>query len=173
MLYVPLSLSKHVFGAAKKYACHIASEKLRSQHSLASQITVFLSTNRYKVDEPQYSNYSSAKLFVPSAYTPDFIIPANRLLTYMYRKGYKYKKVGIMLANIISEKNAPLDFFAPCYLDDRRKIIMEKMDKINAAHGSDTIAYAGSGVKKEWKNRREKLSQCYTTNWKEIPKVKA
>jgi DNA polymerase V len=153
--------------------CHIASEKLRNQNSLASQVMVFISTNRYKTEEPQYSNYSSVKLSVPSAFTPDFIIPANRLLTYMFRKGYKYKKVGIMLSNIISERIAPLDFFAPCYLDDKRKIIMEKMDKINSTHGSDTIAYAGSGVKKEWKNRREKLSPKYTTNWKEIPKVKA
>jgi len=36
-----------------------------------------------------------------------------------------------------------------------------------------TVAFAGAGINKEWKMRREFLSPRYTTSWKELLKVKA
>ena len=78
-----------------------------------------------------------------------------------------------MLANIMHQSKAPLDFFQPTYLDDNRKVIMDCMDDINDKMGSHRITYASAGIKKPWQMKREKLTPSYTTSWKHIPVVKA
>lgn len=157
--------------AASDYATR-AVQKLRSENQVASLIIIFLSTNRFK-NEPQYANYVKARLPLPSAYTPDFIQAANKLLKKIYRPGYKYKKVGVMLADIMHQSKTPLDFFEPTYLDDNRKIIMDCMDDINENMGAHTLTFASAGIKKNWQMKRQKLTPSYTTNWKDIPIVKA
>ena len=152
--------------------CSRAVQKLREQNLVASQIMVYLTTNRFRKNEPQYANFASARIPVPSAYTPDFLHEANRLLNHLYRAGYNYKKVGVMISDIMAQKFAPLDFFAPCYLDDRRKIVMDILDRINLKFDTKALFYAGIGKEQHWKMRREMLSPRFTTNWNEIPITK-
>ncbi len=167
----PVTELQDLMEATSDY-CSVAVKKLRSENQVASLIIVFLSTNRFK-NEPQYANYAKARLPLPSGYTPDFIQAANRILKKIYRPGYKYKKVGVMLADIMHQSNAPLDFFQPTYLDDHRKVIMDCMDGINEKMGSHKLTYASAGIKKPWQMKREKLTPSYTTSWKHIPVVKA
>lgn len=167
----PVTELQELKQAVSEY-CTRAVEKLRQDKQLASQIMVYLTTNRFK-NEPQYANFDYVQLTVPSAYTPSFIQAAQRILKNLYREGYRYKKVGVMLSNFVHESQVPGDLFDPSYLDDRRKEIMECIDQINRKWGSNTISYASSGVNKEWQMRRKLLSPRYTTNWREIPKVKA
>jgi DNA polymerase V len=167
----PVTTLQELQEAAAAY-CTRAVEKLREQDLVASQVMVYLTTNRFK-EEPQYANFISGRLAVPSAFTPDFLIKVKELLNSIYRQGYHYKKVGIMISDIIHQKKAPLDFFAPCYLDDKRKIIMDKMDNINRRWGSGTLRFAASGTEQKWSMRREFLSPRYTTCWKELPIVNA
>jgi DNA polymerase V len=150
--------------------CQVATLKLRNQRSLASGIMVYLTTNRFR-DEPQYANYASSKLVTPSAYIPDFIKAASGLLRSIYRSGYKYKKVGIMISDIIAEKQAPLDFFEPVYIDDERKVVMDCVDRLNNIWGQGTLAYAAAGINKGWQMKRELLSPNYTSNWQQLLSV--
>jgi DNA polymerase V len=167
----PVTKLEELQEAAASY-CTRAVEKLREQDLVASQVMVYLTTNRFK-NEPQYANFISAKIPVPSAYTPDFLVKVKEMLKSIYRSGYSYKKVGIMISDIVHQKNAPLDFFAPCYLDDKRKIIMDKVDSVNRRWGSGTLRYAASGMEQKWSMRREFLTPRYTTCWQELPLVKA
>ncbi|MCB5266643.1 MAG: Y-family DNA polymerase [Candidatus Cloacimonetes bacterium] len=148
-----------------------SAEKLRAQKSVAGHLMVFLSTNRFK-EGPQYNNSLSTTLFPPTAYTPDMIRIALQLLDDLYLEGFEYKKAGVMLADIMSEGDVPLSFIEANYLDDRRSRLMQAVDRLNKAHGRDTVTVASSGVKKEWEMRRAKLSPRFTTSWNEIPKVK-
>jgi len=77
-----------------------------------------------------------------------------------------------MLTDIAPSQSSQYAMFDP---KDRPRLakLTETVDKINAKMGSGTLIYASSGVKKEWKMKREKKSPNYTTNWKEIPIVKA
>lgn len=149
-----------------------AVEKLRQQNSLAYQIMVFVQTNRFR-KEAQYANYRSARLETPSAYTPDFVKVANKMLTEIFRPGYNYQKAGVMISDIISHKYAPLDLFLPCYLDDERKELADFCDRINGKWGRDTIQLASSGVEPDWQMRREYLSPRYTTCWQELAVVRS
>jgi DNA polymerase V len=150
--------------------CQVATQKLRQQRSLASGIMVYLTTNRFR-DEPQYANYASTRLSTPSAYTPDFIKAASQLLKGIYRSGYKFKKVGIMISDIIAEKQAPLDFFEPVYIDDHRKTVMDCVDYLNNIWGQGTLAYAAAGINKNWQMKRNLLSPRYTSNWQQILRI--
>ena len=149
----------------------IAVKKLRKQNSVASIISVFISTNRFK-ETPQYNNNASFKFTNPTAYTPDFIEAALKILRRIYRKGFLYKKAGVMITDIISEENVPYDIFNPLYLDTPQKDIMKIVDKINNTLGENTLFYGSLGVKKKWQMRRNLLSPKYTTSWKDIPRVK-
>jgi len=148
-----------------------AAEKLRRQKSVAGHLMVFLSTNRFK-EGPQYNNSLSTTLFPPTAYTPELIRIALELLDELYLPGFEYKKAGVMFADIMSEGDVPLSFIEACYLDDKRKQLMDIVDKLNRKHGQDTLFYASSGIQKDWQMRRAKLSPYYTTRWSDLPKVK-
>ena len=162
----PVSELSELLEATADY-CQVATLKLRNQRSLASGIMVYLTTNRFR-DEPQYANYASSRLVTPSAYTPDFIKAAGGLLRSIYRSGYKYKKAGIMISDIIAEKQAPLDFFEPVYIDDDRKVVMDCVDRLNNIWGQGTLAYAAAGINKGWQMKRELLSPNYTSNWQQL-----
>ncbi len=63
-----------------------------------------------------------------------------------------------MINDIVSEENAPLDFFEPSYLDDERKTIMDCVDNINKKMGNNKVTFAKAGTKQRWKNVNEKNS---------------
>lgn len=149
----------------------VAADKLRQQNSVASVISIFITTNKFK-DVPQYDNNASFRFTNPTAYTPDFIAIALKILRRIYRPGFFYKKAGVMLSDITSENNLPYDIFTPLYLDTPKKEIMVVMDKINNTYGENTLFSCSHGVKKKWRMRRNMLSPRYTTSWKDIPKVR-
>jgi DNA polymerase V len=167
----PISDFDDLMQAISSYL-EIALEKLRNQRSVASQIMIFLTTNPFK-NSSQYANYVSASLEIPSAYSPTFIQIGRKLLKSIYKEGYQYKKVGVMISNIQNENEAELDFFKTAYIDDKHKDVMDVFDKINRINGRNTIYYSSSGINRKWEMRREFLSKRYTTNWKELPIVKA
>jgi DNA polymerase V len=150
-----------------------AAEKLRAQKSVAGSVTVFLSTNRFKENDPQYSSGISCRLPVPSSYTPRLIKVTGRLLEGIYRRGYQYKKAGVMLYEIMQEGDAQLDLFSRFHDTDRTRRLMRALDGINRDMGRHTLHFAAEGTVRPWQMRREFLSARYTTHWSEIPVVRA
>lgn len=152
--------------------CSRAVEKLREQNSVAQQIMIFILTNPFK-DTPQYANYISGRLSVASAYTPDFINLAIKLLMSIYKENYLYKKSGVMISDISPQYDAELNLFETAYVDDNRKIIMDCVDSINHKWGRNIMTFGSEGIAGKWQMKREFLSQRFTTNWNELPIVKA
>jgi len=150
-----------------------AAEKLRAQRSAAHILHVFLLTNRFKEDEPQYSNSATTVLPVSSSYTPELIRYAHTLLEILYKPGYRYKKTGVFLTEIVPENEIQTSLLVPGYPYKRNSEVMELVDRINARWGTDTVRYASEGIQRKWTMRRERLSPHYTTVWSEIPVVKA
>lgn len=148
-----------------------AAEKIRSQHSVAGYMMVFLNTNRFK-EGPQYNNSGQTTFASPTAYTPDLIKAGLELLREIHLPGFEYKKAGVMFADIMDEDDVPLNLIETSYLDDGRKALIDAIDRINSRCGRDTVFYASSGIKKEWEMKRAKLSPSYTTRWSDLPRVK-
>src|SRR5438067_781590 len=61
--------------AVATYTARVA-EKLRQQDSLAGALTVFIRTNTFNTNIPQYSNSFTIQLPYPTAFTPDLIAHA-------------------------------------------------------------------------------------------------
>lgn len=149
-----------------------AGEKLRAQGSIGGYLTVFITTNPYQEHHSQYANAASLCLPMATANTAELICYALRALESIYKPGYIYKKAGIVISEIIPEKNAQLSLFTPAEPWQQNKQVTKTMDRINARWGKDTIRYGAQGLEQTWKLRRDHLSRRYTTRWDELPEVR-
>jgi DNA polymerase V len=149
-----------------------AAERLRSQESLASFLEVFLNTSRFK-DEKYYSNCIHITLSIPSDYTPTLIQHAKLGLSKIYRNGFAYKKVGIMLGGIVSNRAVQQDLFLQRNeLNIKQRILMQLMDKTNAKYGKDTLKLAAQGITQGWKMKRNRCTSHFTTSWEDLLQIK-
>ncbi len=146
-----------------------AGEKLRSQGSIASVITVFAMTNRF-ADVPQYSASLSCNFPEATSHTPVLIRYGLALLRRIYKKGYFYNKAGVMLSGIDSSRNLQMNLFLNGR-DRGNPALMEAVDRINSTRGRGTIFYASSGIEKSWDMKRGMLSPSYTTRWEDLPVI--
>ena len=149
-----------------------AAEKMRQQKSAATLLAVFLRTNPFRKEKPQYHNGCQAQMPVPASSTSELLFYAMKSLEQIYREGYEYQKVGVMLSGLVPHDSSQMSLFET---EDRKRMarITEIVDKVNAIYGRETIFHASSGTGRNWNMRRDKLSGRYTTNWGELPEAKA
>ena len=154
-----------------------ASEKIRRYGLLATRMEVFIKTNRFKKDDPQYSRGIGITLDRPTSSTAELMTQARELLHRIYRPSYRYKKTGIQLAHLVSE-----DEYQPELFDRPTQSVIHVdkiVDEINRRLGdtkNPVITRASQGTLrsgKGWKMRSERHSPHYTTNWQELPEAKA
>lgn len=152
--------------------CSRAAEKLRQQHSVTGCITVFIGTNPFNPQEPQYQRMASSKLANATQDTRVIISTANRLLKEIFKSGYSYQKCGVQLSHIQPE-NEPgqCDLFEVITYHSNGKPLMEVVDQINRRFPK-AISLAATGIDKTWKPKTEHISQRYTTDWLELMHVK-
>jgi DNA polymerase V len=150
-----------------------AAEKLRRQNSVASMIQVFMVAK----EQSHSANFShgatiSAYVTLPVAtsVTNELIMPALKMVTQLYEPGRVYKKAGVMLSGLVSENCIQSNLFQPPVHANKRSL-MQALDNINFSMRDDVIRFASSGIKTEWKMRREFHSPKYTSRWKELRKV--
>ena len=150
-----------------------ACEKLRHQHHVAGSIQVYLRTNPFKPDEPQYNNGVTVKLLHPTNNTFTLAEAALYGLKKIYKLGYAYKKAGIMLTDLCPEHQVPVDLFSGFDLPEtqKAKTLMATLDEINAKMGRGTVRSAGEGLRKAWAMRSDNKSQAFTTDWAQLPMV--
>jgi len=149
-----------------------AAEKLRAQRSVASCLQVYLTTSPFREDA-QYYNVATTFLPVATSYTPELIRYAFRMLEKIYKPGYKYHKIAVMLTEIKPQDCLQRDMFVAEEGGGNRQRLMETVDTVNARWGRDTLSYAAGGVQQSWKMRRAKLTPRFTTQWHELPVVRA
>ena len=147
-----------------------ASEKLRAQNSFVNSIGVYLSTNRFRSDLPQYRRYVNVSLPMALNDTSGIIHACIEGLDKIFKKGFDYKKCGIVLTDLVHKDQVQESIFYKRRLNDEK--ISESMDVINKTFGPDTIRYAVQGRGNSWSIKREKLSPSYTTKWSDFLSVK-
>ena len=147
-----------------------AAEKLRCQGSAATSISIFIQTNMFQKDAPQYANSLSRLLPYPSSFTPDFLNVALDMVRGIYREGYAYKKCGVFLSKIAPQEVMQADLFGDFSLEREYKKarLMCVVDLLNQWWGSNTIFFGAQGIGRAWKMRQERRSPRYTTRWGDI-----
>jgi DNA polymerase V len=152
--------------ALSNYAAR-ACEKLRKQNSRAQAVHVFVQTNGFRETDRQYNNAITHTLTTPTSDTRIIIETAKFCLSRVYKHGYRYKKTGVMLLDLIpaslEQKQLFVDF------DHRQSDhLMSIVDRVNKEQGSDTLFFGAQGVNREWKMRCGSRSPRYTTKWDEL-----
>jgi DNA polymerase V len=72
---------------------------------------MFLNTNAFREDLPQYWNFQEMRLLTPSSSTVTIVKAANEVLLKLYRQGYHYKKAGVIVMGIGPNSPIQQDLF--------------------------------------------------------------
>jgi DNA polymerase V len=150
---------------------HRAAEKLRRQKQVASVITVFARTSPFR--DNFYSNSATAELDLSTNYTIELSRVAAQLAESIYRKGQNFKKAGVIMTGLVSEKQVQGNLFDVSNDEEklRSRNLMSVMDTINEIYGRDTLRFAATGVIQVWKTKSEQRSPKYTTCWQDLLEV--
>lgn len=149
-----------------------AAIKLRKQNLAAQILTVFLTTNPYSKNDKQYSK--SIVFHLPTAInnTVELIHYAMQGVEQIFKEGYRYKKAGVMLAELIPACQIQTTLF-DLSNNKRKNKLTETIDMINDTMGSGTLKYAVQGMTQPWSGKSENRSPRYTTSWKELLTARA
>ena len=160
------------------YAARCA-EKLRQQGTVASIVGVFLNTNAFREDLPQYWNFQEMRLVAPSSSTITIVKAANELLQKLYRQGYHYKKAGVIVMGIGPNSPIQQDLFdINAEQFEKIKRLDAVIDRINKVNGTETIVLGsqqytqkdGKGKANVFANaiKHDFKSKNPTTRWSDI-----
>ena len=171
-------LRTHVSNFAARCA-----EKLRRQRTVASIVGVFLHTNAFREDLPQYWNFQEMRLITPTNSSIAIVKAANNVLRKVYRQDYHYKKAGVIVMGIAP--NAPIqqDFFdITAEQIEKLRRLDAVVDHINKVNGTEFIVlgsqqYTSKGCKGKAYSftnaiKHDFRSKNPTTRWKDIITLK-
>jgi DNA polymerase V len=152
-----------------------ASEKLRKQHSLASQVLVFIRTSPFRPDA-QYSRSMIVPMRRPTADTAFIVQGALNGLDAIYKDGFKYAKAGVMVLDLQSDsvQQQELDLEDDNGSDKTR--LMSALDTINQRYGKGTMKIASAGLdgnRRVWSMKQERRTPGYTTCIADMPVARA
>jgi DNA polymerase V len=145
--------------------------KLRQQRSQACMIQVFIQTNTHRTQDKQYFRSINLPMPVASNDSHTIIATAVKGLDIIYRKGFNFKKVGILALELVAETETQMGLFD--HGDHQKSAeLMKVFDQINNRYSKGSIRFAIQGYSKKWKLRQHNLSPCYTTDIRQVLCIK-
>ena len=147
-----------------------AVSRLWKYKQATSAITVYLSTNRFRKNITQRSVSASVELEVTNNLI-QLNAAAQRALGQIFKSGFEYHKVGVLLHDFISVKNIPATLFETESSIQASQELMGAVKKINQKFGRYTVASASVSGSSDWRARSKFRSPAFTTCWNELPLV--
>ncbi|MCF0233375.1 MAG: DUF4113 domain-containing protein [Thermoguttaceae bacterium] len=165
--------------AVSTFAVRTAA-KLRARRLVASGLCVFLATNRFREDLPQYCDELAVGFARATNSTPEILKTALALIRRLYLPGYAYKKAGVLALDTLDESTAAKRRFLfepnpgrPEEIQERDRTLCRAVDAANLRFGRNAVFFASEGIAPRWRPRSEMVSPCYLTDWNDIPVVYA
>lgn len=146
----------------------IASRKLREQRSCAVSISVFIHTNAYRTDLEQYFKSTHIKLDEPTNDTLTLTSTAINALKSIYRKGYAYKKAGVIITEVVDAGQVQPGLFVPPEERAKRRRLMRVIDSINYSTTATDMVHTASFDPEMKLARKDLMSGHYTTRLSDI-----
>ncbi len=142
-----------------------AARTLRGQGLMAADVHVVLRTSRYEEAGQLYANSRGVRLPHPTDDTRTFTHAALELLGAIYRPGFAYKKIGVLLTGLAEAESVQPTFEHP---QVGTSPLMEVLDDL---HRSGHHVHFGSrAAEVPWKHAF--TSPRYTTNWDDLPEAR-
>ncbi len=143
------------------------AEKLRRQHSECNYLYIFLRTSSYSTTK------RNVGVVIHLPYTTNSSITicnyAIKGIKQLFKKGYNYKKAGVIVMGIKPETQHQLSLFED--EKPKHKSLMKVMDSMNLKYNSTKIKIANQDLDKTWKMKQEHLSPRFTTSINEIIEI--
>lgn len=117
--------------------CEVASFKLRKEKIKASGLMVFIETSKYKNNIP-YANKAAASFEVPTNDSTSVIENAIKLLHTIHRACYGYKRLGVLLIDLMPELFTEDSLFN-VNTARRRNKLMKSLDSLNSKFGQRNV----------------------------------
>ena len=149
----------------------MTAEKLRKQHSVCSDLAVFVRTNRFKDDIEQVYANELVTFQIPTNSTNRIVEAAVNAARRIFVRGCGYKKAGVTASRIMPEDGVTGSLFEDVAVYEQDCKLMKAMDAINGNFGKGTVKLGslGNGI---IKNTHEHESPHYTTKKEDFPKVR-
>ena len=151
--------------------CLNASEKIRSESLIAKSVTVFLRTSPFQNRGIYYSNSKTIDFPIATDNSIEIVKAAINGLKDIFKRGYKYQKVGVMLSGLSNLENKNNLFSSS--KDEKIKSLMRSIDSTNYKYGRSALSLASGGVNKKWNMRRKHSSKIDTVDFRCLPTIKA
>jgi DNA polymerase V len=142
------------------------SEKLRKQKSNCGSLLLYIASDYFKKDIPQYSKSILIKLPYPTNSAIDLAKASISGLEQIFKEGISYRRAGVTVMNISKEDHMQLSLFSE--FNPKHKSLMKTMDRINAEIGHHKVKLGSQDPGRTWKMKQEKLSPRYTTRLGEV-----
>ena len=124
-------------------------------------------TNFYKTKTKQHHSKTTLCFSTATNDSLEISSMAIKALNTIYKVNYAYKKAGVIVHQITPEKEVQISLFNN--IDrEKRKNLMQSIDKINVLMGKNKVRLASQGDEKQWTMKQEQLSPCYTTQIQDI-----
>lgn len=157
--------SRARLGFIVRYLATCAARRLREHDLVAQAIRLELGPAMRRRRLPSVS--LGATLDQPSADTFVLLAAVDGLLAQLYVPGCAYLRAGVVLHELGERRQGELDFGGDAPQRKRRERLHAGIDRLNRRYGRDTVGF-GPG---RWRQRRERLSPCYTTRVADVCKV--
>lgn len=153
-----------------------AMESLRKESLYAGRVTVYLRTAPMGKPQQLFPDTLGAPLATATSDTRVVVHQAQGLLAQLWKPGYRYGKVGVILTDLRGRDQIQDGLFTQQEESgDRGGALMAVMDTINQS-GAGKVWLAGrgmpSGPHSVWAMRRAHLSPAYTSRWSDLPVVR-
>ena len=147
-----------------------ATEKLRAQNTLATEMAVFAMTNRFKEALPQTSGGLYTVFPDGAADYRTIVTAAVKTARNLFRPGFGYKKAGVVFTKIIPAEGASASLWADESKLLRDEKLSKAMDSIHRNFGKESLLFGIQGDGR-FHMAQEHRSPHYTTLWADIPTV--
>jgi DNA polymerase V len=151
--------------------CLNGSEKIRSESLVAKSITVSVRTSPFQNKVVYYSNSKTIDFQIATNNSIEIVKTALTALNEIFKSGYRYQKVGIMLSGLSNSEGSKNLFSST--KNEKINILMRSIDNTNYRYGRSTLSLASAGVNKKRNIRRDHSSKIDTTDFHCLPTIKA
>ena len=147
----------------------LCAEKLRQQNSKCHALVVFLRSNPFMTNLPQYRN--STMISLPFATNSSLTLSKTALhgLDLIYKPGISYKKAGVMVTGIVPKKIYQMTLFT--YENPKHQALMQSIDYLHKRFGQHKIKIANQDLSRTYKMKQAHLSPRYTTDVRDVIRV--
>jgi DNA polymerase V len=153
--------------------CANVGQKLRRYGKNAREIIVFVRTNPFRENLPQYHNSILVPLPRPTNSTLHLTRYAVMGLRRIFREGYLYKKAGVVAVGLQDENIFQHALFDSFESHARHHSLMKALDSLHARYGKGIVHVASQTGLLTHRMKQERISPCYTTRWEDLIKVRA